>query len=76
MSAHGYEPGRVGLLLIDTVNDVFSEGGKGCPTSTTSSSGSERARTSRLSRRLRTHVLHRSGLHLVEAHLRCPPRDV
>lgn len=23
-----YEPGRVGLLLIDTVNDIFSENGK------------------------------------------------
>jgi hypothetical protein len=26
-----YEPGRTGLLLIDTVNDIFSEGGKGYP---------------------------------------------
>ena len=26
-----YEPGRIGLLLIDTVNEVFSEGGKGYP---------------------------------------------
>jgi hypothetical protein len=26
-----YEPGRIGLLLIDTVNEIFSEGGKGYP---------------------------------------------
>ncbi|MET7552398.1 isochorismatase family cysteine hydrolase [Streptomyces sp. NPDC005479] len=32
MSAHRYEPGRVGLLLIDTMNDVFSEDGKAYPT--------------------------------------------
>lgn len=32
MCAHRYEPGRVGLLLIDTMNDVFSEDGKAYPT--------------------------------------------
>jgi nicotinamidase-related amidase len=26
-----YEPVRIGLLLIDTVNEIFSEGGKGYP---------------------------------------------
>lgn len=31
MSSTVYEPGRTGLLLIDTVNEIFSEGGKGYP---------------------------------------------
>ncbi|MFD8006235.1 cysteine hydrolase family protein [Streptomyces mirabilis] len=31
MSNTDYEAGRIGLLLIDTVNEVFAEGGKGYP---------------------------------------------
>ncbi|MEH0934508.1 cysteine hydrolase family protein [Micromonospora psammae] len=29
MSTNAYETGRIGLLLIDTVNELFAEGGKG-----------------------------------------------
>jgi nicotinamidase-related amidase len=31
MSSIAYEPGSTGLVLIDTVNDIFSENGKGYP---------------------------------------------
>jgi hypothetical protein len=31
VSSTVYESGRTGLLLIDTVNEIFSEGGKGYP---------------------------------------------
>ncbi|WP_246040884.1 cysteine hydrolase family protein [Streptomyces cadmiisoli] len=31
MTSTPYEPGRVGLLLIDTTNEVFHENGKGYP---------------------------------------------
>ncbi|WP_431964941.1 cysteine hydrolase family protein [Actinacidiphila sp. bgisy160] len=31
MTTTSYEPGRIGLLLIDTVNELFSEKGKGYP---------------------------------------------
>jgi nicotinamidase-related amidase len=31
VSSTVYESGRTGLLLIDTVNEIFSAGGKGYP---------------------------------------------
>jgi nicotinamidase-related amidase len=81
-----YGPERTGLVLIDTVNDVFSEGGKAYPTYKDEFArigtfeNLKRLLTGARERGIRAffapHVLHRGGLHILGTPVRDSPRNV